>query len=177
MRDEKMKAKYIEEYVWKSFFRKLAGWYLSTSLWINFFTDNFPDLIKWTPLNDYFSLFYKMLEMYLGKSYCICFLESSNLYLHTISSLPDVFYKKDFWKSSQYSKINTWNSHPEVFCQKNILRMFAKFAGKHRCWSLFLIELMAWMFATLLERHPSTGVSVFCEFGKSLKRAFMQNNS
>ena len=137
----------------------------------------FRILIKWTPLNDYFSLFYKMLEMYLGKSYCICFLESSNLYLHTISSLPDVFYKKDFWKSSQYSKINTWNNHPEVFCQKNILRMFAKFAGKHRCWSLFLIELMAWMFATLLERHPSTGVSVFCEFGKSLKRAFMQNNS
>ena len=43
VRDEKMKAKYIEEYVWKSFFRKLAGWYLSTSLWINFFTDNFPD--------------------------------------------------------------------------------------------------------------------------------------
>ena len=41
MRSEKMKAKYLNRYLWKRFFRKLAGWYLATSLRINFFTDEF----------------------------------------------------------------------------------------------------------------------------------------
>ena len=40
MRSEKMKAKHMKEDVWKTFFRKRA-WHLSTSLRINFFTDNF----------------------------------------------------------------------------------------------------------------------------------------
>ena len=38
----KMKAKHMKEDMWKRFFRKLAGWHLATSLWINLFTDNFP---------------------------------------------------------------------------------------------------------------------------------------
>ena len=37
---EKMKAKYIKEYIQK-FFGKLAGWHLVTSQRINLFTDNF----------------------------------------------------------------------------------------------------------------------------------------
>ena len=37
----KMKAKHMKEDMWKRFFRKLAGWHLATSLWINLFTDNF----------------------------------------------------------------------------------------------------------------------------------------
>ena len=44
MRSEKMKAKHMKEDVRKSFFRKLAGWHLATSLPINFFTDNFQGL-------------------------------------------------------------------------------------------------------------------------------------
>ena len=28
-------------------------------------------------------------------------------------------------------------SHPEVFCEKGVLRNFAKFTGKHLCQSLF----------------------------------------
>ena len=35
---------------------------------------------------------------------------------------------------------------------------FAKLAGKHRCWSLFLIELHAWKPAALLKRNYNTGV-------------------
>ena len=41
MHSEKMKAKYMKEDVWKSFIRKLADWYLATSLQINVFTDSF----------------------------------------------------------------------------------------------------------------------------------------
>ena len=33
------------------------------------------------------------------------------------------------------------NSRPEVFCEKGVLRNFAKFKGKHVCLSLFLIKL------------------------------------
>ena len=35
MHYEKMKTKYMKEDVWKSFFCKLTGWYLATSLRIN----------------------------------------------------------------------------------------------------------------------------------------------
>ena len=41
MRCEKMKRKKIKEYMWKSFYCKLAGWVLPNLLQINFFTDNF----------------------------------------------------------------------------------------------------------------------------------------
>ena len=30
------------------------------------------------------------------------------------------------------------SSRPEVFCKKGVLRIFAKFTGKHLCQSLFL---------------------------------------
>ena len=43
MRYERIKAKYIKEYVWKSFFCKLADWHLSPLLQINFFTDGFQE--------------------------------------------------------------------------------------------------------------------------------------
>ena len=34
------------------------------------------------------------------------------------------------------------SSHPEVFCEKNVLGNFAKFIGKHLCQSLFFITLL-----------------------------------
>ena len=40
---EKMKVKYMKENVRKSFLLKLAGWHLTTSLQINFFTVTFRD--------------------------------------------------------------------------------------------------------------------------------------
>ena len=30
------------------------------------------------------------------------------------------------------------SSRPEVFCEKATLKTYAKFTGKHLCWSLFL---------------------------------------
>ena len=35
------------------------------------------------------------------------------------------------------------SSRPEVFCEKGVLRNFAKFTGKHLCQSLFLKKLQA----------------------------------
>ena len=36
------------------------------------------------------------------------------------------------------------SSRRENFCKKSVPRKFAKFTGKHLCWSLFFINLLAW---------------------------------
>ena len=41
------------------------------------------------------------------------------------------------YKISLYDFIISKSSRPEVFCKKDILKNFAKFAGKHLCKSLF----------------------------------------
>ena len=38
------------------------------------------------------------------------------------------------------------------------LKNFAAFTGKHLCWSLILVKLLAWFGATLLKRDSHTGV-------------------
>ena len=42
-----------------------------------------------------------------------------------------------FWK------INVKKQPPDMSCEKSALKNFAKFTGKHMCWSLFLIKLQA----------------------------------
>ena len=39
-----------------------------------------------------------------------------------------------------------------------VLKDFAIFTGKHLCWSLFLIKLLAFRGATLLKGDSNTGV-------------------
>ena len=39
-----------------------------------------------------------------------------------------------------------------MFFETGVLKNFSNFTGKCLCWSLFLIKLQAWMFATLLKR-------------------------
>ena len=47
----------------------------------------------------------------------------------------------------------------ELFCKKKgVLRNFANFIGKHKCWSLFLLGLQAFRPAALLKRDSSTDV-------------------
>ena len=52
---------------------------------------------------------------------------------------------------SQRLFLKTWckpykgfrNSCLKVFCEKDVLKSFSKFTGKHLCWSLVLIKLQA----------------------------------
>ena len=53
----------------------------------------------------------------------------------------------------------------EVFCKKGVLKNFAKFKGKHLCWSLFLNKVAAWPAALL---KSDSGTSVCCEFCKKI---------
>ena len=48
------------------------------------------------------------------------------------------------------------SSRPEVFCQKGVLRNFAKFTGKHLCQSLFFNKITDGAFFTehLFYRAP-----------------------
>ena len=39
-----------------------------------------------------------------------------------------------------------WKQVPEVFCEKGVVENFAKFLGKHLCWSLFLNKFSGWRF-------------------------------
>ena len=49
------------------------------------------------------------------------------------------------------------SSHRRFSAKQGVLKNFANFTGKHRCWSLFLIKLQA-RSAALLKRDSSTGV-------------------
>ena len=55
---------------------------------------------------------------------------------------------------------------------KNVFLKFAKFAGKHMRWILYLIKLTAKP-VTLLERYSSTGFSAFCKFYIILQKNLM----
>ena len=50
------------------------------------------------------------------------------------------------------------SSRPDVFCEKSVLRNFAKFTGKHLCQGLFLIKLQTWGLQLYLIRDSGTGV-------------------
>ena len=49
------------------------------------------------------------------------------------------------------------SSRPEVFCKKGVLRNFAKFTGKHLCWSLLLIKVQT-SSLKYWKRDPGKGV-------------------
>ena len=58
------------------------------------------------------------------------------------------------------------SNHPEVFCEKGVLRNFGKFTGKHLCQNLFLIKLQACEFSeisknTFFYRTPPVAASVY----------------
>ena len=52
--------------------------------------------------------------------------------------------------------------------KKAILKIFAIFTWKKICWSLFLIKLLAFRLATLLERDSNTGVFLLEKFQENL---------
>ena len=58
----------------------------------------------------------------------------------------------------------TRSNRPEAFCENGVIKNFATFAGKHLCWSLFLI---------ILSYQRETPTQVFsCENCKIFKTSF-----
>ena len=49
------------------------------------------------------------------------------------------------------------NSHPKVFLEKGVLKIYSKFTGEHPCRSVVSIKLVC-NFSTLLKSHFRTGV-------------------
>ena len=64
-------------------------------------------------------------------------------------------------------------SHPEVFCKKDVLKNFSKFAGKHLCQSIFLNKAASLRPATLLKRD--SGRCFLVKHAKFLRTPFLQN--
>ena len=59
---------------------------------------------------------------------------------------------------------------PEVFCEKGVLRNFAKFTGKRLCQSLFFNKVAGGGLQLYLKRDSGTGF--FCEFCEISKNTF-----
>ena len=68
--------------------------------------------------------------------------------------------------------LNVQKQPPEVFCEKGVLRNFAKFTGKHLCLSLFLNEVEGLRPAALFRKR--LGHSCFpANFVEFLKTPFL----
>ena len=61
------------------------------------------------------------------------------------------------WSIKKHFHFNFKSSHLQMFLKTGFLKKFAIFAGKHLCWSYFLIKLQAWRSAILLKRDSNTG--------------------
>ena len=48
------------------------------------------------------------------------------------------------------------NSHPELLCKRDILKVFEKFTEKHLCWSYFLIKFQVYTYFIKLLRTASS---------------------
>ena len=60
-----------------------------------------------------------------------------------------------FSRLLSFGVFSVWHrsSRPEVFCEKDVLRKFAKFTGKHMCQSLFFDKVAGLRPATLLKKR------------------------
>ena len=68
------------------------------------------------------------------------------------------------------------SNRPEEFCEKVVLRNFAKFTGKHLCQSLLLNKVAGLRLATLLKKRPWHRCFPV-NFAKFLRTLFSQNTS
>ena len=69
-----------------------------------------------------------------------------NMWKENIGSLQPARYNEVWDRINDEANeefVTVRSSRPEVFCEKGVLRNFAKFTGKHLCQSLFLIKLQA----------------------------------
>ena len=71
-----------------------------------------------------------------------------------------------FSQATGHETITNRSSRPEVFCEKDVLRNFVKFTGRHLCQSLFLnkVEVLCNFIKETLAQVFSRG---FCEISKN----------
>ena len=87
----------------------------------------------------------------------------------TVAAKTKKWFLRNFWEnlywemiffivifSKFYKKFRS--SHQRCSIKKFVLKKFAIFTGKHRCWSLFSIQLQDWRPTTLLKRGSNPGV-------------------
>ena len=66
-----------------------------------------------------------------------------------------VMVRKEHWfGQSEEQQLFCWSSRPEVFCKEGVLKHFAKFAGKHRCQSLFLNKVSGLKACNFIKKRP-----------------------
>ena len=75
-----------------------------------------------------------------------------------------------FYKIGALKKIDALqNRRAEVFCKKNVPENFAKFTGKHLCWSLFLTKFQV---SGLQFAKNTPAQEFFCEFCEIFRNIF-----
>ena len=67
------------------------------------------------------------------------------------------------------------SSRSQMFFKTGVLKNFGIFTGKHLCWSLFLIKLLAWSPATVLKRESTQVFS--WEYYEVFKNSFFLQNT
>ena len=141
----------------ESLFDKVWMFHFASWQRINFLTDRFQGFwFKEHLRMATFHSFTKHLKSTSDKIfYCICWLKSCNLDMKK-AVCRRCSIKKVIWITFQNSQVITRSSHPEVFCQKFVLKNFTKFTEMHLCRGLFLIKLQAGNRKLFLKRDSKT---------------------
>ena len=74
--------------------------------------------------------------------------------------------KKSTSNTSETFTYKSRSSHPDVFCEKDVLTNFAEFTGKHMCQSLFFNKVACCNFI-IKETLPQVFSCEFCEIFKN----------
>ena len=95
----------------------------------------------------YFDFLHLVTERSSHRRWSIMFLKTSQISQENNCAEVSTY---QFNSQSMSRPDKRWKQVLEVFCKKGVLKNLANFAGKHLCWSLFLIKLQQIRSATLL---------------------------
>ena len=72
-----------------------------------------------------------------------------------------IFFLRHIFKVSLKFQTFFESSRPEVFCEKGVLKNFAKFTGKHLCLSLLFNKVAGLRHNTIFFRTPLVAASIY----------------
>ena len=123
----------MKDDVWKSFFRKLAGWYLATSLRINLIAENFQGFSVNERLRmvTFCSCIKCLKNTCQTVFYCICWLHFCKLYMKQrfLEVLYETCVLKNFSNFTNIKKQHKQQSSGGIL-SKDVHKKFAKFTKK-----------------------------------------------